>query len=184
MTARRSTSDPVSPYLATGERVVWRHQPEARVLMRNRLPAVIIVLLMTAFVIAIGVNVVSSATGPMPTQIEPWLMLPAAAGLFFLVLLYFFLTAVWSHTRLLLDSWSTHYALTDRRFLVVSNRGVVEYDAPSFHKMEPLGGAPGAQVLMFDWGVGRRRREYYRDRIAGLPDAQKLERLIRETLRA
>jgi hypothetical protein len=184
MIARRSTSDPVSPYLATGERVVWRHQPEPGILMRNRLPTVIIVLLMTAFLVVIGVNVVRSAMGPLPTQLDAWLILPAAAGLFFLVLLYFFLTAIWSHARFLLDSWSTHYALTDRRFLVVSNRGVVEYDASYFRKMEPLGGAPGAQVLAFDWGPSRKRRENYRDRIAGLPDAAKLERLIRDTLRA
>lgn len=183
MTARRSSSDPVSHHLASGEHIVWRHQPTARALMFNRLPALIVVLAIAAFVVVIGVNVVGAAIGPLPVEPDTWLILPAGATLFFLVLLYFFATAAWSHVGLLLDSWSTHYALTDRRFMVVSPRGVMAYDASYFHKMESLGGGPGAQVLTFDWGLGRKGREYYRARLAGLPDAKKLERLIRATLR-
>lgn len=184
MTAQRSTYDPVSHYLETGERVVWRHQPQARVLFYNRLPTVIIVTIMTAFLIAVGVNTVAGALSGPPVAPGAWLILPAGMGAFFLVLLYFFLTTLWNHTRHMLDSWSTHYALTDRRLLVVSKRGVIDYDASYFHQMAPLDGAHGAQILMFDWGVGSKGREYYRDRIAGLPDAKKLERLIRDTLRA
>jgi hypothetical protein len=182
MTARRSSSDPVLRYLATGERIVWRHQPSSRALFYNRLPTVIIVLAMTAALVVIGANVVGSLSGPL--DLGAWLILLAGAGLFFLVLLYFFLRTLWNHTRHLLDSCDTHYALTNRRFIVASGRGVIEYDAPYFRKMEALDGVQGKQMLMFDWGVGSRGREYYRDRIAGLPDSQKLERLIRETLRA
>jgi hypothetical protein len=68
--------------------------------------------------------------------------------------------------------------------MVVSGRRAIDYDASYFRKMKPLGGGAGAQVLLFDWGIGSRNREYYRDRIAGLPDAPKLERLIRQTLHA
>jgi hypothetical protein len=184
MTARRSSSDPISRYLETGERTVWRHQPEARALFYNRLPSVIIVLLTTAGLVAIGWNVVGNALSPGPYALSAWMILPAGVALFFAVLLYFFLGTLWNHTRHLLDSWNTHYALTDRRFIVVSGRGIVDYDASYFRKMEPVSGKHGKQLLMFDWGVGRKRREYYRERIAGLPDAAKLERLIRDTLRA
>lgn len=184
MTARRSSSDPVSRHLETGERIVWRHQPEPRALFYNRLPTVIILVLMAAFVAVIGANVAGSAMSGEPLEMSAWLILPAGVGLFFLVLLYVFLSTLWNHTRHLLDSWSTHYALTDHRFLVVSGRGVIAYGAPYFHKMESVSGEPGKHVLLFDWGVGSKGREYYRDRIAGLPDAAKLERLIRETLRA
>lgn len=150
--------------------------------MINRLPTVIIVLLMTAFVVGIGVSILSNFVEPFETG--SWFIFPAAIALFFVVLLYFFLSTLWSHTRYFFDSWSTHYALTDRRFVVVSGRGVIEYDASYFRSMEALGGEPGRQVLMFDWGVGHKGREYHRDRIAALPDSQKLERLIRETLHA
>jgi hypothetical protein len=180
--ARRSSSDPVSHYLATGEHVVWRHQPSARALVFNRLPTVIIVVLMTAFLVVIGLNSLGDLfIGPF--EPSPWLIFPAGAALFFLVLLYFFLNTLWNHTRHLLDSWDTHYALTDRRLIVVCGRGIIEYDASYFHKMEPLDGEHGKQTLLFDWGPGSKGREYYRERIAGLPDAQKLERLIRDTLR-
>lgn len=185
MTARRASSDPVSHYLERGERIVWRHQPEPRALFRHRLPGVIVVLLMTAGLTLIGWNVIGSAAGgALPRTLEPWLILPAGVALFFLVLLYFFLSALWNHTRHLLDSWNTHYALTDRRFIIVSGRGIVAYDASYFRKMQASGGAHGNQLLMFDWGVGRKRREYYREGVAGLPDAAKLERLIRDTFRA
>lgn len=172
----------MSHYLDTGERIVWRHHPAARALMFNRLPVVIIVFAMTVFIVVIGFNVIGSTVGGATIEPSPWLILPAGVAAFFLVLLYFFITALWSHTSFFLDSWSTYYALTDRRFLVVSRRGVIEYDASYFRKMEPLGGERGTQVLMFDWGVGSKGREYYRDRIAGLPDAQKLEHVIRDTL--
>jgi hypothetical protein len=184
MTARRSSSDPVSHHLATGERIVWRHQPAARALMFNRLPTVIIILAMIAFVVVISINTLSSVTGGAPIELGAWLIWPAAIALFFLVLLYVFLRTLWSHASYFLDSWSTHYALTDRRFMVVSRRGVTDYDASYFHKMDPVDGEHGKQLLMFDWGVGSKGREYYRDRIAGLPDAKKLERLIRDTLHA
>ena len=185
MTARRSSSDAISHYLKTGERVVWRHQPASKTLFYNRLPTLIIVLVMTAGLIAIGSNVVASALpGPGPVALDAWLILPAGALLFFLVLLYFFLGAAWNHFRFLLDSWSTHYALTDQRFLIVSSRGVIEYDAPDFHVMEARGGAPGGQVLLFDYGPsGKHKRDNFRDRIAGLPDSKQLEQLIRDTLR-
>lgn len=172
----------MSHYLATGERVVWRHQPDARALFYNRLPTVIIVLLMIAFLLVIGFNVFGNSIA-WPPALNVWLIPTAAMALFFAVLLYFFLSTLWNHTRHLLDSWDTHCALTDKRLLVVSGRGVIEYDASYFAQMEPIAGEHGKQVLMFDWGVGHRGREYYRDRIAALPDAQKLERLIRETLR-
>lgn len=185
MVARRSSSDPVSHYLVTGETIVWRHQPPARTLFYNRLPLVIIVLAMTAFVLVIAANVVGSALGPPPYEPSAWLILPAGAALFFCLLLYAFAGAAWNHIRFLTDSWSTHYALTDRRFVIVSNRGVINYDASFFRKMEALGGASGEHILLFDWGpAGKRKTDHYRDRIAGLPDASKLERLIRDTLRA
>jgi hypothetical protein len=185
MAARRSSSDPVSRHLASGERIVWRHQPSPRVLFYNRLPAAIIVLLMTTFVVVIGVNVVRTSIGPGPWEAGPWLILPAVPVAFFGFLLFFFLRFLWGSLRSLLDSWSTLYALTDRRFLVVSKRGLVAYGAPYFRIMQASGGAPGQQVLLFDYGPsGGRRRDTFRDRIAGLPDSQKLERLIRETLRA
>lgn len=50
--------------------------------------------------------------------------------------------------------------------------------------MEPLGGDSGAQALLLNCRMNKKGREYYRDRIAGLPDAAKLERLIRETFGA
>lgn len=184
MTARRSSSDPISQYLATGERIVWRHRPEARALFYNRLPSVIIILLMTIGVAAIGWTVVGNALGPGPYALDAWLILPAGAALFFAVLLFVFLSTLWDHTRQLLDSWDTHYALTDRRFLIVSGRGIVDYDASYFRKMEAGGGESGRQVLAFDWRLGNKRRPNYRNRIAALPDAAKLERLIRDTLRA
>ncbi len=183
MTARRSSSDPVSHYLNTGERVVWRHQPSPRTLFFNRLPGFVIALAIASFVVVIGLNLVSSTLAPGPLEVGPWLVFPAAIGLFFLVLLYFFLRALWNHLGGLRDSWSTHYALTDRRFIIVSSRGVIEYDAAYFHKMEALGGAPDGQVLLFDYGPARRGRENFRDRIAGLPNARELEHLIRDTLR-
>jgi hypothetical protein len=185
VTARRSSSDPVSRYLATGERVVWRHQPAARTLVRNRLPVVIVVWAMTAFVMVIGWNVVSSAMPEtFPVALEPWLVLPAGALLFFLVLTFFFLRTAWEHTSHLLDSWSTHYALTDRRFLVVSRRGLIEYDASYFRIIDARGGGPDAHVLLFDYGPsGKHKRDNFRDRVAGLPDAQKLKQLIQDTLR-
>lgn len=174
----------MSAHLETGERIVWRHQPDARTLLHNRLPTVIIVTLMTAFIVGVGVSTLGTTIRGAPLEPGPPLIATAAIALFFLVLLYFFLSMLWNHARYLLDGWSTHYALTDRRFLVVSRRGLTAYDASFFHKMDALGGEPGKQVLMIDWGVGSRGREYFRDRIAGLPDAAKLERLIRDTLRA
>jgi hypothetical protein len=184
MTARRSSSDPVSQYLETGERIVWRHQPLPRALFYNRLPSVIIVLITTAGLMLIAWNVIGNTIGPGPFALQRWLILPAGVALFFCVLLYFFFSALWNHSRHLLDSWNTHYALTDRRFIVVSGRGMIDYDASYFRKMAPRGGEHGTQVLAFDWRAGRKGREDYRDRIAALPDAQKLERLIRDTLRA
>lgn len=185
MTARRSSSDPVSHYLKTGERIVWRHQPSPRALFFNRLPAFIIVAAMTCFVVAVGVSVVGAALGPSPAEMGAWLVVPAAAGLFFLVLLYFFLNALWSHFRGLLDSLSTIYALTDQRFLVVSSRGIIDYDASYFRIMDACSGEHGRQVLLFDYGPsGRRRRDTFRDRLAALPNAEQLEQLIRHTLRA
>jgi hypothetical protein len=184
MTARRSSSDPVSHYLERGERVVWRHQPSARALFYNRLPPVIIVAAMTAFLVTVGVNVAGTSMPPLPIQPDAWLIFPAGVALFFLVLLYFFLSTLWNQTRHLLDSWDTHYALTDRRFIVVSGRGIFDYDASYFRKMASVSREHGKQLLMFDWGVGSKGRQCYRDRIAGLPDAAKLERLIRDTLRA
>lgn len=184
MTARRSSSDPVSHYLETGERIVWRHQPSPRALFFNRLPAFIIILAMTGFVVVVGLNVVGNSLGSAPIEVGPWLVLPAAACLFFLVLLTFFLSFLWNHFRGLLDSSSTHYALTDRRFLVVSERGMIEYDASYFKVMEASGGEAGRQVLLFDYGPsGRHKRDGFRDRIAALPNAKKLEQLIGETLR-
>ncbi len=184
MTARRSSSDPVSHYLNAGEHVVWRHQPSPRVLFFNRLPGLLIVLAMTSFIVVIGLNVIGSALGPDPIEAGSWLVLPAAAGIFFLVLLHFFLRFLWRHLGGLRDSWSTHYALTDRRFMVVSNRGLIEYDAAYFRIMDARGGAPGGQVLLFDYGPsGKQKRDNFRDRIAGLPNSQQLEQLIRDTLR-
>lgn len=184
MTARRSTSDPVSHYLETSERVVWRHQPAGRVLFYNRLPSVILIAAITAFLITVAVNVIGTSLPPLPLQPDTWLVLPAAVTLFFAVLLYFFLSTFWNHLRSLLDSWDTHYALTNRRFIVVAGRRAFKYDASYFSKMAPVGGKHGEQVLAFDWRIGHRRRYYHHDRLAGLPDAEKLERLIRETLRA
>jgi membrane protein implicated in regulation of membrane protease activity len=185
MTARRSSSDPVSHHLAAGERIVWRHQPTPRALFYNRLPSLVLVLIMTAFIAWVSFNIVSNTLpNAMPTEFTPWLIAPAFFIAFVLVLIYFYARFVWRHLGSLVDSWSTHYALTDRRFMIVSKRGVIDYGASYFRKMEPLGGAPGAQALAFDWGRLPKGRENYRDRIAGLPDAAKLERLIRETLRA
>lgn len=184
MAARRSSSDPVSHHLAAGERIVWRHQPTPRTLFYNRLPSLVLVLIMAAFIVWASFNIASNALpNMMPTEFTPWLIVPALLIGFALVLIYFYASFVWRHLGALIDSWSTHYVLTDRRFMIVSKRGVIDYDASYFRKMEPLGGAPGAQVLAFDWGRLPRGRENYRNRIAGLPDATKLERLIRETLR-
>lgn len=185
MTARRSTSDPVSEFLKTGERVVWRHQPSPRVLFVNRLPATILVLLLVVFGSWITAHFFAGAWGGNAGQrLDAWAVMPWAFVLFSVILVVAFIRFAWVHVGSLLDSWSTHYALTDRRFMIVSKRGVIEYDASYFRKMEALGGETGTQVLAFDWRVGRRRREYYHERIAGLPDAQELQRLIRETLRA
>lgn len=185
MTARRASSDPISRHLETGERVVWRHQPTPRALFYNRLPSLVIILIMTAFIVWVSFNAISNASpNAMPTELTLWLIVPALFIVFALVLLYFYARFIWRHVGALIDSWHTHYALTDRRFMIVSKRGVIDYDASYFHKMEPLGGAPGAQVLAFDWGRLPRGRVNYRDRIAGLPDSAKLERLIRDTLRA
>ncbi len=184
MSARRSTSDPVSSYLQTGERVVWRHQPTPRVLFYNRLPGALVAAAMSAFVMWIGWSVAGAALprGAL-VRLDFWTLFGFALPIFFAVLVLFTLIGLWGHAGALRDSWSTHYALTGRRFLVVSRRGVIEYDAPYFHKMEALDGAPGEQVLLFDWGLARRGREHFRARIAALPDAKKLERLIRETLK-
>ncbi|QGZ93273.1 hypothetical protein DSM104635_00082 [Terricaulis silvestris] len=140
---------------------------------------------MTAFVIVIGWNVVSSAIPEsFPVALDPWLALPAGALLFSLVLSFFFLRAAWEHTSALLDSWSTHYALTDRRFIIVSRRGLIDYDASYFHVMDARGGGSDAHVLLFDYGPsGKHKRDNFRGRIAGLPDAQKLKQLIQDTLR-
>lgn len=181
MTARRSSSDPVSLYLKTGERIVWRHQPSVRALVFNRLPTVIIIVLLTAFLAVIAFNVIGN-TLVGGFELAPWLILPAAVALFFAVLFYFFLSTLWNHTRYLLDSWDTHYGLTDRRFIIVSGRGITEYDASYFKIMEPLGGETGTQVLAFDWRIGRRGRKHFHDRIAALPDSAKLAQLIRATL--
>ncbi|MGD9814601.1 MAG: hypothetical protein AB7Q23_14645 [Hyphomonadaceae bacterium] len=184
MTARRSTSDPVSHDLQTGERVVWRHQPAPRVLFYNRLPGALLALAMSAFVMWIGWSIAGAALPrATPAHLDLWTLLGFVPAIFFAVLVLFFLIALWGHAAALHDSWSTHYALTGRRFVVVSRRGVIEYDAPYFWKMEALGGAPGEQVLLFDWGLARRGREYFRARIAALPDAKKLEHLIRATLK-
>jgi hypothetical protein len=120
MVARRSSSDPVSRFLAIGERIVWRHEPEPRALVYSRLPTVIIVAAMTAFLVVIGANVVGASIPALPVEPSAWLILPAGAVLFFLVLLYVFLSTFWNHLRSLLESWDTHYVLTDRRFMVVS----------------------------------------------------------------
>ncbi len=186
MTARRSTSDPVSPYLETGERVVWRHRPDGRALFYNRLPALVIVLLIMAFVGGVATMIISNALpDQMPTEFSMWFIVPAIFIGFVLFILYFFVRFIWNELANLFASWSTLYALTDRRFMIVSQRGVIDYDASYFRKMDPVAGEPGKHVLLFDWGPsGKSQTDTYRARIACLPDAQKLERLIRDTLRA
>jgi hypothetical protein len=186
MTARRSSSDPVSRYLATGERVVWRHQPAARTLFWNRLPTFIVVSLFVLFGSWITAHFLSGAIGGTRVQqADAWLIMPWAFVLFSVILLAAFLRFAWQHLAALLDSWSTHYALTDRRFMIVSRRGLIEYDASYFTKMEAVDGERGRQILRFDYGpFGKQRRDAFRDRITALPDAKKLEHLIRQTLRA
>lgn len=178
-------SDPVSPYLEAGERIVWRHQPDSRTLFCNRLPNLVIVLPLAGFVAWACYQVVGNALPDrMPTEFSVWLIIPAGFVGFALYLLYWYAVFIRRSLGSLLDSSSTHYALTDRRFMIVSARGVIEYDASYFEKMEAGAGAPGAEILLFNWGpAGRRRRSFYRDRIAALPDAKALERLIRATLR-
>lgn len=185
MTARRSTSDPVSEFLKTGERVVWRHQPDPRTLLYNRLPATIVVLVFVVFGSWVAAHFFAGAAGGNAAQRrDDWAAMPWAFVLFSVILVAAFIRFAWVHVGSVLDSWSTHYALTNRRFMIVSRRGVIEYDATYFRKMEALGGAPGAQVLAFNWGRLPKGRENYRNRIAALPDSKKLEQLIRETLRA
>jgi hypothetical protein len=183
MTARRSSSDPVSRHLKTGERIVWRHRPDGRTLFFNRLPSFVIAVAMTAFVLVIGVNVVSTAIGPDPITLSAWLVLPAAAGLFFLALLSVFAKALRNYFSHLTDSWTTHYALTDQRFIIASAHGPLEYDASYFRITQALGGKTGAQILLFDYGPsGKSGRNGFRNRIAGLPDSTKLKHLIQDTL--
>lgn len=186
MTARRSSSDPVSHHLKTGERIVWRHQPDARALFYNRLPHFIVMLAFIAFGSWIAALFLSGAIGGNKAQqLDAWLIMPWAFALFAILLLVAFLRFGLASLGSLLDSWNTHYALTDQRFMVVSHRGLVEYDASHFRVTEARGGAVGRQVLLFDYGPsGKQKRDQFRDRIAALPDSHKLEQLIRSTLRA
>lgn len=184
MTARRASSDPVSKYLQTGERVVWRHQPAPRALFFNRLPAFILILLFIAFAGWMLWQFVTATLADFSGPWGVWLVVPFVFLLFLGALLSSFLSFAWGALRNLLDSWNTHYALTDRRFMIVSERGLIEYGAELFAKMEPLGGKAGEHVLLLDWGpAGKHKREQFRERIAALPDSRKLEKLIRETLK-
>lgn len=184
MTARRASSDPVSKYLQTGERVVWRHQPAPRALFFNRLPVFVISLAFVGFVGWVVWQVFANSFADFPRQLGAWIVVPFAFALLGGAILIALLTFAWGSLRALLDSANTHYALTDRRLMIVSERGLIDYSGDYFAKTEPLGGAPGAQVLLFDWGpAGRRRRDSFRDRIAALPDSRQLDALIRQTLK-
>jgi hypothetical protein len=183
--AQRSSSDPVSRRLMTGERIVWRHQPDARTLFYNRLPGLVVTVLTATFVVWVCTRLIMRVMpAASPAELDVWIIIPASVVLLSLVVLSLLAHVVWGQVRALIDSDGTHYALTDRRLMVVSARGMIEYDVSYFHKMESVDGAPGRQVLLFDWRRGRRGRYHFRDRIAGLPDAKQLERLIRDTLGA
>lgn len=186
MTARRASSDPVSEFLQTGERVVWRHQPSSRALFFNRLPQLIIGLALLAFVGWVFARFFVDAFAGITSAPAPgfWIAIPLAFVLLGGAILVAFLAFVWRSLRSLLDSADTHYALTAHRFMIVSARGLIDYGPEFFSKMEPLGGKDGAQVLLFDWGPsGKSRRDAFRDRIAALPNAKELEALIRQTLK-
>ncbi|MEZ6023747.1 MAG: hypothetical protein R3C16_10135 [Hyphomonadaceae bacterium] len=185
MTARRSTSDPVSEFLDPDERVVWRYQPASRALFRARLPPLLLMLAITAFVGWVATRIIrQSLPAEMPTEFSLWFIVPAAFIGMALFVLFLIARLAWESLQKLIDSWSTHYALTDRRFMVVCNRGLIAFDASFFQQMEILSGAEGEQMLLFDYGPsGRRRLNTYRERIAGLSDAAALEQLIRKTLR-
>lgn len=186
MTARRSSADPVSAFLETGERIVWRHRPSPRTLFFNRAPQFVISLMLIGFLGWILWQFLRDALlGAASAQaLGIWLVVPFAFLLFGVAIMVAFLSFGWHALGALLDSWSTHYALTDRRFMIVSDRGLIEYGPAYFANMAPLAGRTDAQVLLFDWGpVRKSRRDSFRNSIAALPDSKKLERLIRDTLK-
>lgn len=180
--ARRSTYDPEAPYLGPGERVVWRHAPPPAALAANRAPELILILAFTGALVWIGAGLVRTAAPVALPHGAMAMALTAGEVIFWLVIFYFFGRTAWRAFGTFRDSWSTSYALTGKRLLVISRRGVLEYDSSCFHRTEAV---RRDSILMFDWGDigGKARREGFRARIAGLDSADKLAKLIRETLR-
>lgn len=169
--------DRIERALSPRERVVWRARPQAWRLALGKLFLVFFALCWSGFSWSIlGFTIFGWVTGqPMnapPAPVLCILLLFSVLGAFF----------VYSAVDDLLASWSTYYALTDRRVIVAAGGSVTSYERSAF-ALAAVEGGPKTGTIAFAWGPAGRSSVGFCAWLVGVPDPHRVLALIRETLK-
>jgi hypothetical protein len=176
---RDPARDLVAPHLSPGERIVWRQAARPWPLALRRLPGLVFACVWAGFA--------WTWTAIALSAMAPALFGGDFSGVFtaipimFIVFGAFFSAIgagiVWSALRDVAASWSTHYALTNQRVLIVDRGGAESFEAGAFAQM-----SRSAAALHFAWGPMGRGGAGYSASLIGLDDPARVQALIRNTL--
>ena len=174
--------DRVAQSLAPDERIVWRQKAAAEQLAFGKSIPLVFALLWSSFSWGIaGLTVYAHWFAPetdVNAAAAPWPVL-VITGLFSLIGFAF----VWATATDFIASWSTHYALTDRRLMIVSRFATESFYCDAFGSSCVTGG-PLVGAVAFAWGPVGRRGVGYTSTLVGVRDPHRVVALIRQTLRS
>jgi hypothetical protein len=166
--ARDLVRDPIERALEPGERILWRQAaPPLRVAV-SKLPGLFFMIVWAGFSWC-WTGIVVGAMGPMILKQQfPGFFILFPLAFFGVGALFSWIGAVqlWTVVRGIADSWSTHYALTNKRLFIVEGGAVISYEADSFGT---IARERGGHALTIGYA-----------RLVGIDDPVRVERLVRQ----
>lgn len=170
------TIDPFAAQLGAGERILWRQTAPPLRLAASKLPGLGFALVWAGFSWT-WTFLALSAIGPALFD-GGANALDGAAILFVLIGGLFSIVGIvmmWGVIADLIDSWRTHYALTNKRLLIISGGRVTTYQGDAFDQIERTRDG----TIRFAWGPTSRRHAGFTATLIGVADPVHLEDLIR-----
>lgn len=176
----RTAADPVLSHLAPHEHVIWSQQAPRDRLVRAGVVPVMFLVVWCGFIGFVLTDFARMALAAVRHGIDFFSVILIAGVIVLAVVGQFGVRELWSRAHGLVHSGDTHYALTDRRLVIASPRGVVAYGHADVARLKVEG-----RDILFDWGrVGRRQRrnEGFRAALLDVADAARVAALITKTL--
>ncbi len=178
--------DPIARELAPDEQIIWRESPPPRALTRSRIYVILGLLIFFTPSAAVAIGSALAAVRRQWTMAaieeESGLILALGISSLFAILLGYVLVLA---IRELFEKTGPHYALTNRRLIVVARNSVTSHGPNAFAELSNNEETNERGTISFTSGplYGWEDDPTYSDELLGVAKPAEIERLIRQTFR-